>query len=76
MEKFQELQKIIDNMKSDIDKFYSKSQNAAGTRLRKELNNLRRLAADIRKEIQEERSSRKSTETKPDASQNGTSQES
>ncbi|MDD5361173.1 MAG: histone H1 [Ignavibacteria bacterium] len=46
-------------MKIDIEKFYEKSQNAAGTRLRKELNNLRKMAADIRKDIQDIRSSRK-----------------
>ena len=59
MEKFAKLQEIIDGMKVDIEKFYQKEQNAAGTRLRKELNNLRRLAADIRKEIQDIRASRK-----------------
>lgn len=59
MEKFAKLQEIIDGMKVDIEKFYQKEQNAAGTRLRKELNNLRRLAAEIRKEIQDIRASRK-----------------
>jgi hypothetical protein len=59
MEKFANLQGIIDGMKTDIEKFYDKGQNAAGTRLRKELNNLRKLAAEIRKEIQEVRNSRK-----------------
>lgn len=61
MEKFQELNKILDSMKTDIEKFYDKGQNAAGTRLRKELNNLRKLAADIRKDIQEMRASRKNS---------------
>ena len=59
MEKFSQLQAILDGMKVDLEKFYNKSQNAAGTRLRKELNNLRKLAADIRKDIQELRTSRK-----------------
>jgi DNA anti-recombination protein RmuC len=59
MEKFQKLQESLDSMKADLEKFYSKGQNAAGTRLRKELNNLRRTAAEIRKEIQEIRNSRK-----------------
>lgn len=59
MEKFTKLQEILDGMKIDIEKFYEKSQNAAGTRLRKELNNLRKMAADIRKDIQDIRSSRK-----------------
>lgn len=59
MEKFAQLQAILDGMKVDLEKFYNKGQNAAGTRLRKELNNLRKLAADIRKDIQELRAQRK-----------------
>ncbi len=46
-------------MKSDIEKFYEKDQNAAGTRLRKSLNELRKKAAEIRKDIQDERARRK-----------------
>lgn len=59
MEKFAQLQAILDGMKVDLEKFYNKGQNAAGTRLRKELNNLRKLAADVRKDIQELRAQRK-----------------
>lgn len=59
MEKFAKLQETIDGMKVDIEKFYEKNQNAAGTRLRKELNNLRKIAAEIRKDIQDIRTSRK-----------------
>jgi len=59
MEKFEQLQALLDGMAADKEKFYSKGQNAAGTRLRKELNNIRKLSADIRKEIQEVRASRK-----------------
>jgi hypothetical protein len=61
MEKFTQLQGILDGMKVDIEKFYEKQQNAAGTRLRKELNNLRKLAADIRKDIQDVRTTRKAS---------------
>lgn len=60
MEKFNELRTILDSMNSDLEKFYEKGQSAAGTRLRKELNNMRKVAADIRKEIQEVKNSRKS----------------
>ena len=31
MEKFTKLQEILDGMKVDLDKFYEKHQNAAGT---------------------------------------------
>lgn len=59
MEKFTKLQETLDGMKVDLEKFYEKNQNAAGTRLRKELNNLRKLAAEIRKDIQDIRIERK-----------------
>ena len=60
MEKLQQIREILDGMQKDIEKFYDKSQNAAGTRIRKELNNIRKLAAEMRKEIQDVRNNRKS----------------
>lgn len=60
MEKFNDLRSLLDSMNTDIEKFYDKGQSAAGTRLRKELNNMRKVAAEIRKEIQEIKNSRKS----------------
>ncbi|MBS1551245.1 MAG: histone H1 [Bacteroidetes bacterium] len=62
MEKFKHLNEILDTMKTDIEKFYEKGQNAAGTRLRKSLNELRKKAAEIRKDIQDERAKRKTEE--------------
>lgn len=59
MEKFNSLHEILKSMETDIEKFYQKGQNAAGTRLRKSLNDLRKKAAEIRKDIQEERAKRK-----------------
>jgi hypothetical protein len=59
MEKFTKLQETLDGMKVDLEKFYEKNQNAAGTRLRKELNTLRKIAGEIRKEIQDIRITRK-----------------
>ncbi|MBK8550583.1 MAG: histone H1 [Ignavibacteria bacterium] len=59
MDNLTPLQEILEGMKTDAEKFYDKGQNAAGTRLRKALNDLRKKAAEIRKEIQEERTKRK-----------------
>ena len=59
MNNLNHLQEILEGMKTDAEKFYEKGQNAAGTRLRKSLNDLRKKAAEIRKEIQEERTKRK-----------------
>lgn len=73
MDKFQQFQEILDTMKTDIEKFYKKGQNSAGTRLRKDLNNIRKLAAEIRKDIQDERINRKSG--KDGADNSGSSEE-
>ncbi|MCX7832968.1 MAG: histone H1 [Ignavibacteria bacterium] len=51
-------------MKTDIEKFYVKNVNSAGARLRKELNNLRKLANEIRKDIQQIRNQRKQEKQK------------
>ncbi len=59
MDNLNQLHEILEGMKTDAEKFYDKGQNAAGTRLRKSLNDLRKKAAEIRKEIQDERAKRK-----------------
>lgn len=59
MEKLNQIKEILENMQKDIEKFYDKGQNAAGTRIRKDLNNIRKIAADMRKEIQDVRTNRK-----------------
>jgi hypothetical protein len=53
---------IIDHLKgmeADIEKFYGKGQSAAGTRLRKALSELKKMAQDMRNEIQEIKTQRK-----------------
>ncbi len=64
MEKFEKLQQMLDGMKADIEKFYNKNVNSAGARLRKELNNMRKLANEIRKDIQQIRNQRKQEKQK------------
>jgi hypothetical protein len=61
-DRYQELLHHIEAMKEDFEKFYTKGKNAAGTRLRKQLQELRRLAQEIRTEIQAIRVARKSGE--------------
>lgn len=51
-DRYTELLQQIEAMKDDFEKFYAKGKNAAGTRLRKGLQELRRLAQEIRTEIQ------------------------
>ena len=59
MNKYEELMQAVRNLEVDFHKFYEKGQAAAGTRLRKGLSDLRKLAQEARKEIQETKAQRK-----------------
>ncbi len=59
MNKYEELTQAVRNLEADFEKFYIKEQAAAGTRLRKGLSELRKLAQDVRKDIQEVKVRRK-----------------
>jgi hypothetical protein len=45
------LQKLIEQNASDAEKFYSRGNKAAGTRLRKGLQHLKKTAQEVRQEI-------------------------
>ena len=51
MKKYQELVEIINNSGDDFKKFYEKGNNAAGTRVRKAMQDLKALAQEVRKEV-------------------------
>ncbi|WP_256007299.1 MULTISPECIES: histone H1 [Pedobacter] len=53
MKKFNEVKELIASLEADVDKFYNKSNSAAGTRVRKGMQDLKNLAQTIRLEIQE-----------------------
>jgi len=59
MNKYEELLQAVRNLEVDFQKFYVKGQAAAGTRLRKGLSDLRKLAQEARKEIQDTKAQRK-----------------
>ncbi len=61
MSRFKELQDMIAEYEKDFEKFYDKGNKSAGTRIRKAMNEIKRKAQDIRKEVQEMKS--KETET-------------
>jgi len=46
MEKYEELVQAVKNLEADFAKFYEKGQAAAGTRLRKGLGDLRKVAQE------------------------------
>lgn len=60
MEKYFKLKKFIENLDDDMVKFYMKEQKAAGVRLRKDMQEIRKLAKEIRDEIQEVKNKRQS----------------
>ena len=55
MDRYQQLQDLLDSVKDDFDKFYDKDNKAAGTRVRKAMQELKNLAQEIRVEVQEKK---------------------
>lgn len=53
MQKFQDLKNLIASLENDADKFYNKGNSAAGTRLRKGMQELKNMAQLIRSEVQD-----------------------
>ena len=53
MEKFEALKTLIASLEGDADKFYNKATSAAGTRIRKGMQDLKNAAQAIRQEVQE-----------------------
>jgi hypothetical protein len=53
MKKFTEAKNLIASLEGDADKFYNKENSAAGTRLRKGMQDLKNLAQAIRLEVQD-----------------------
>lgn len=53
MEKYNELKAMVEAMEADFKKFYEDSNNAAGTRVRKGMLELKKFADATRKNVQE-----------------------
>lgn len=53
MEKFTQLKTMVEEMEADFGAFYDKGNKAAGTRVRKGMQDLTNFAKDVRKEVQE-----------------------
>jgi hypothetical protein len=52
MNRFSEVKNLVMSLEADFDKFYDKGNQAAGTRVRKGMQELKNLAQDIRTEVQ------------------------
>ncbi|MEO9964379.1 MAG: histone H1 [Reichenbachiella sp.] len=53
MKRFNEVRDLIASLEGDFEKFYDKKNQAAGTRVRKGMQDLKNLAQEIRIEVQE-----------------------
>jgi len=53
MEQYEALLKLVEDSKKDFEAFYNKNNHAAGTRVRKAMQDVKNLAQDIRFGVQE-----------------------
>ncbi len=53
MKRFEEISNLIASLEGDFEKFYDKKNQAAGTRVRKGMQELKNLAQEIRVEVQD-----------------------
>lgn len=53
MEKFQNIKALIAEVEGDIEKFYEKGNKSAGTRIRKVMQDLKKLAQEVRQDVQD-----------------------
>lgn len=53
MEIFEQLKQAVEGISTDVEKFYTKGNSAAGTRVRKAMQEIKQLAQALRVNIQE-----------------------
>jgi len=53
MNRFDEIKNLVMSLESDFQKFYEKNNQAAGTRVRKGMQELKNVAQNIRVEVQD-----------------------
>ena len=58
MEKFTKLKDLLATVEADADKFYNSGNSAAGTRVRKAMQDLKVLAQEIRTEVTEKKNTK------------------
>ncbi|MGN8057640.1 histone H1 [Pedobacter sp. 22163] len=59
MDKFKKVQEVIASVEADVAKFYDGGNGAAGTRVRKAMQDLKTLAQEIRAEVTEKKNADK-----------------
>ena len=53
MKRFEQVRDLVMSLEGDFDKFYDKGNQAAGTRVRKGMQELKNLAQEVRIEVQD-----------------------
>ena len=59
MEKIQELKALVETAEKEAAAFYEKGNNAAGTRFRNALQQIKVLATDLRKDVTDKKNAAK-----------------
>ncbi len=55
MSRFSDVKNLVMSLEPDFEKFYDKGNQAAGTRVRKGMQDLKNLAQEIRTEVQDKK---------------------
>jgi len=58
MENFKKVQELVASIEADVAKFYENGNSAAGTRVRKGMQDLKNLAQTIRAEVTEKKNAK------------------
>ncbi|WP_316848966.1 histone H1 [Pedobacter agri] len=58
MEKFAQIKELVASVEADAEKFYNAGNGAAGTRVRKGMQDLKNLAQEIRAEVTEKKNTK------------------
>jgi hypothetical protein len=56
--RFAEIHSLVNNLEADFQKFYDKDNQAAGTRIRKGMQDLKQIAQEIRLQVQKMKNER------------------
>jgi hypothetical protein len=59
MEKYAQLKQLVLSLEEDVSKFYEKNNQAAGTRVRKGMQEIKNLAQSIRVDVQDQKNESK-----------------
>lgn len=57
MKRFNQLKELVHALEGDFEKFYDKGNGAAGTRVRKGMQEMKNMAQEIRIEVQGQKNS-------------------